>query len=402
MRVSWLPAGGLAMSGRWRCALALGLVLGLATPRGALAEGERTRFSLHPSLSVTGVFDDEPLLAQGGSSDLGVWILPRVELGYRTSAVTLGADLGVDVRRYLDTGPLDDEFYRLSGFAEAGLLPGLTVKLENAWKPVPAALGQPEDVGANLVQANRLQGEARYWIELPKGREVEVGGRGTWFLSDDFTASFPGAGGASIAPRFNADFWQTSGFAQWKTPVGPRTSAHVRSRLGFRDFDDGRRSDHLNLAVEAGLVTERIEGLEVELSLGYGMLHFDTLDDRHQPIGKLELRQQLPGGWSWHALGANRFRSNLAGNEVFEATGEVGVEKQLGERADVSASLFVSHFEDVGAPSNLFGGAETELGYRLLRKGRVSVTYRYWRNDGDAGFDDVSQNSVFLRLSYRH
>ncbi len=386
-----------------RIALAVALLGAGAGPAGA--EGDDQGFSFHPSIRATTVFDDEPGLGQPAveeGPDVGFWFFPRLETGYKSTELEVGADVGIDVRRYLSTDSLSDQFVHASAFGEVGLLPGLTARLSNAYVPHYRQLGLPEDHGANLIQTNRSDAELRYWRELGRGFELELGGRGSYFLSEGFTASFPGAGGAVVEPGFHADFWQAASFAQLRAPAGKQSSAELSSEFGIRDYRDGLRADHTNMAVTLGLRTERFEGAEIELAAGYGRIDFDALPDQQQPIGRIQLRQRLAQGFSWHALVANRFRSNLVGNEVFEATGEIGLEKQLAEHMDASVDLFVARFEDVGAPANLYGGVELELGRDLGAQTRLALAYRHWRNAGDAGGDDMRENAVFLTFSHRH
>ncbi len=384
--------------------LALALALLCAGAGSATAEGDDQGFSLHPSIRATTVFDDDPGLGQPGtdeSPDVGFWFYPRLETGYKSPEFEVGADVGVDVRRYLSTDSLADQFVHASAFGEVGLLPGLSARLANAYVPHYLQLGLPEDHGANLIQTNRSDGELRYWRELGRGIELELGSRGSYFLSEGFSASFPGAGGPLALPSFHADFWQAASFVQMRAPVGKQSSAELNSEFGIRDYRDGLRADHTNTAVTLGLRTERFEGVELELAAGYGRIDFDSLPDQQQPIGRIQLRQRLAHGFSWHALAANRFRSNLVGNEVFEATGEIGLEKELAEHTDASIDFFVSRFEDVGAPANLYGGAEVELGRDLGAQTRLALAYRHWRNAGDAGSDDMRENAVFLRFFHR-
>ncbi len=382
----------------------LGLLLVLALAGSAGAEGQDEGFSFHPSITATNVYDDEPGLGRPGgreSHDFGFWFHPRVEAGYVTQEIEVGADVGVDLRRYVQADELAEEFVRASGFAEVGLLPGLSARIADAYVPHYAQLGLPEEHGVNLIQTNRTDGELRYWREVGGSAELEIGGGGSYFVSDRFAAFFPGAGGPVLDPRYRADFWQASGFARSQAPVGPGTTAHLNVESGYRNFEDRLRSDHLNVAALAGVRTQRFHRLEIEALLGYGLIAFDTLGSVHQPIGRLSLRQRLPRGFAWHVLAANRFRSNLVGNEVFEATGEIGLEKRFGELTDASVELFVSRFEDRGVPANLYGGVEVEAGRDLAAQTRLSIAYRHWRNAGDAGFDDMSQNSVILTFTHR-
>lgn len=378
------------------------LALGAAAP--AHAEGQEQGFAFHPSIRAINVYDDEPGLGRPGRSnegDIGFWLRPRAELAYRSADLDVGADLGVDIRRYIRTNSLADELWRAKGYAEAGLLPGLTARLSNAFVPLYRQLGLPENHGANLAQTNRTEAELRYWRELGSGLELEVGGGGTYFLSESFTATFPGAGGPTVDSGYRADFWQGSGSAQLSRPVAKGTVAQLVAQAGYRDYRDGQRSDHTNVAVMLGLRSERFENVELELAAGYGLIAFTSLGDVQQPIGRLRVRQRLPADFAWHFLAANRFRSNMVGNEVFEATGEIGLEKRFGERVDTSLNVFVAHFKDRGEQSNLYGGVEFEIGYALAAQTRISLAYRHWQNRGDAGFDDMTQNAAFLGFSFR-
>jgi len=384
--------------------LALAVLLIAAAGRAG-AEGQDQGFSLHPSVHVTTVYDSEPGLGLPGndeSADVGFWFFPRVETGYKATEFEVGADVGVDVRRYLHTESLSDQFVHASAFGEVGLLPGLSARLANSYEPHYKQLGLPENHGANLIQANLSQAELRYWREVGTGIEMEVGGRGSYFLSDGFSGSFPGSGGPVVDPNYHADFWQTTGFTQLRAPVARQTRALFSGQLGFRDYRNGQRSDHLNVAVMVGLLSERFEGVELELAAGYGLIDFDALPDQQQPIGRVELRQRLGAGFRWHALVANGFRSNLVGNEVFEASGEIGFEKELAEHTDASVDLFVARFKDVGTEPNLYGGVEVEVGRDLAAQTRLSLAYRYWQNAGEANADDMHQNAVFLRFFHRH
>jgi hypothetical protein len=385
--------------------LTLAGVLALAAAGRAGAEGQDKGFSLHPSIVATTVYDSEPGLGQPGlnaSGDVGFWFFPRLEAGYESTEFEVGADVGVDVRRYISTRFLDDQFVHASAFGEVGLLPGLSARLSNAYEPHYKQLGLPENQGSNLIQANLSQAELRYWREVGSGIEMELGGRGSYLLSEGFAASFPGSGGPVVDTGYHADFWQATGFTHLRAPVARQTHALFSGELGFRDYRNGQRADHLNVAVMAGLLSERFEGVELELAAGYGLIDFEGLRDRQQPIGRIELRQRLGPNFRWHALVANGFRSNLVGNEVFEASGEIGFRQQLAEHTDARVDLFVARFEDVGADPDLYGGVEVELGRDLAAQTRVSLAYRYWQNAGDAGANDMHQNAVFLRFSHRH
>jgi hypothetical protein len=386
-------------------AWALPALLALAAAPSAWGEGEEEGFSFHPSIELSPVYDDEPSLHQLGGQDdaeVGFWMRPGVELGYRRPALDLRGDFGVDVRRYVDFELLDDEFWYALTSAEVGLVPGLTARFANDFTPHYIQLGQPEDHGLNLAQTNRSDAELRYWRDLGNGREVELGTRGSYFHSERFSAGFPSAGGPTVDPSYRPDFWQTTAFVESRAPLGREVTSRMSAEYGYRDFRDGARADHQNAAMTVGLVATPVEGLEIQLDAGYGAILFDGLRDVHQPLGRFALDATLPAGFAWHTAVENAFRSNLRGNEVIEASGEVGLTKQFGERVDASAEVFAARFEDRGAASNLYGGFEAELGWDMAEQTRLALRYRHWRNRGDAGFDDLTQNVLFLTFRFRH
>lgn len=385
--------------------LALGIAA-LGSPGSVRAEGEEDRFSWHPGVAVSNFWDDNPLLEDDGSGDdIGFSILPRLELGFRGPGFELGADLGVELRRYIEETSLDDEWVRTSAFAELGLLPGLIVRVSDDFAPEAKQLGLPPDSSANLLQTNRSDAEIRYWHELPLASEVELGVRGTYFLTDGFDAAFPlDGGGIAIDDDFHADFWQGTAFLQVQTSIGRLSSVFVLGQFGYRDFEDSARSDHTDTSALVGIRTQRFRNLELEVAIGYGRISFDSISDEQQVIGRGKLRWRLPGGWTWRLEASNDFATNLVGNEVFQAEGEIELEKEIGENATASVSVFLAHFEDEAFDlgSNLYGGVEAEVAYLFSASARVALSYRYWRNRGDADLDDFQYSTVGLSFSYRY
>ena len=235
--------------------------------------------------------------------------------------------------------------------------------------------------------------------------EFELGVRGTYFLTDDFDAEIPLGGGVNVIDDdFEAEFWQGTTFLQLQTSIGRLSSVFLLGQFGYRDFDDSARSDHMDTSVLLGLRTQRFRSLELEVALGYGRITFDSLSDEQAVIGHGSLRWRLPGGWTWTLAGSNDFATNLAGNEVFQAKGEIELEKQLGEHAIASVGLFLARFDDESFDrgSDLYGGVEVEVAYRFNDHAHAGLNYRYWRNRGDAGFNDYEYNTVGLDFTYRY
>lgn len=386
--------------GRWVLA---GLLL--AAP-AARAEDEGHRYSLHPSLRLVGVADDNAYLDDDDRDGaVGVWIQPGLEAGYRGRWLELGTDVGADIRRYPGEPSLDDEFWRAVTFAELGLLSGLTARISDTFVPQPVQLGRPEGETENLVQTHRLEGRLRYWRELPRARELELGVSGTRFLGESFAADVLDSDGSRIVDaHFRPDYWEGAGYAEVQNPLGRQTSVFVRGQAQYRAFDDAPRSDHLDASLLAGMRSRRFKDLELELAGGWGLLHFDRGDSRNRFLAEGSLLQRLPRGWSWRAAAHHRFSEDLTGDEFIETTLRLGLEKRLGARTAAELSLFGTRFESEHKDrrENLFAGVEVELRRQLMRRLQAKIRYRHWRNAGDYEFDDFYQNQIALELAYRY
>jgi hypothetical protein len=374
------------------------------TASPARAEGQESRFSVHPSVRVVGVADDNVFLNDRAKSDLGGWITPRIEATYRTRIFEVGADVGVEVRRYVEHSALADELLRLRGYAEIGLWSGLTMRVSDAYVPQPIQLGLPEDDGSNLAQTNRLDARLRYERELPGGREFELGLRGTRFLSESFAADVPSSGRHdAVLDHFHPDFWEAATYLEFRSPFGRRSSTYARAQFRQRFFDESPRSDHWDLTALIGLRSRWLRNVEIQIAGGWGLISFDSRGDVHRFLGEASLRHRLPSGWSWNLSAAHKFTADLSGNDFVETTGELGVEKRFGERMSASAKAFLSRFDDAAwdRGGNLFGGVEVAIHRQLSRRAQVKLTYRHWRNGGDYDFDDFRQNRLALEFSYR-
>jgi hypothetical protein len=372
----------------------------------AWTEGEPERFSFHPSIRVVGVADDNPFFEDGDSDwGLGAWIQPRIEAGYHRRAIEVGVDLGADLRRTIDEPDLSREYWRLTGFAEVGLLPGLSLRISDTYAPQPFQLGRPEDDAENLVQSHRLDARIRYWRQLPRGRELEFGLRGTRFMSESFRVERPdGGGGLVIDDHFHPDFWEGAAYGEIQNHFGRLTTGFLRSQVRTRSLDEASDSDHTDVSVLVGVRSRRFSNLELELAGGWGLVSFASLGSSNRFLGRGDLRQQLPRGWSWRLTLENKFTADLSGDDFLESSGRVEVEKRFGERTAVTVGAFLSRFENEAwsRDDNFFGGAEVELRRQLTRRAQVKLSYRHWRNGGDYEFDDFGQNRIALEFSYRH
>ena len=372
----------------------------------AHAEGGPGYFSWHPSVRASLVADDNVFFEEDGTSgSIGFWLAPRLELGYRTGAVELGADLGVDLRRYVDhTSALSAELYRAIAWGEVGLSPGLSLRLSNAFVPQPVRMGLPEDDAENQVQTNRLDAGLNWWRELPGERELEVGLLTSYFRSEEYSEVVPlEGGGFGMDDDFRADYLQGLGFVEFQSPLGERTSTYVRWQGAYRAFSEHSAVDHSNLSLLFGVRSSRWEGLDLALAAGVGAVGFDSFADAVRALGELSVGYRLPSGWRLWLSARHLMTPNLAGDDAMESTGQLGVEKRFGAATAASLRLFVTRFDgEVGADAvNLFGGAELRIRRQVTRYLQLALSHRYWHNRGDFDLDDFSRNRIAVELGFR-
>jgi hypothetical protein len=381
----------------------------------AAAEDQESRFTYHPSLLITVVGDDDPYLDERDDGAFGSWIAPNLELGYRADFYELQADLGADVRRYVDDGgDLSEEFYRAIVSGEIGVLPGLTLRASNAFSPQPERVSSPADATRNLQQTNQVDAEVRYWKELPGRRELLMAFRGTQFIGEDFNAvRLTDGGGAVTHLDFEPDHWEGASQLELQTPFGERSSLYARSEFEYRTYSESAVPDRGEFAILVGARSRYFRNVEIDVAAGFGMVAFESNDDLHRFVGEGSLRYRLPNGWTLRASAANRFVTELSGNVFVETTGRMGIEKHFGEMISASVSAFISRLENDAwnVRKNLFGGAEFRIQSRIGRHTVVAITYRYWENAGDFWYwdrnrdrmltDDFDQDRVAIEFFYR-
>jgi hypothetical protein len=392
--------------GRLAAAAAAALLLPVAagaeseSGSGSGSETGRNRFSFHPSIQLTAVADSSVNLREDDSGgDLGVFMFPRVQLGYQGRWFDLGADLGADIRRYVDSDSPSEEFFRVSGHAELGLMPGLTVRFSDAYVPTPVDLGRPEDHAANLVQTNRIVGSLRYWRELPAGREMLFSLQGMRLSSESFAADI---GGGIIDDDFHADFWEGALLGEVQSPLYGSPSAFLRTHVRYRTFDDSSVSDFGDFSILLGVRSHWFRNVDFDAAAGYGLIAFDS-GSKHRFLGQANLRYRVTDTTTLRLAFVNRNTADIVGNDFVETTGKIGLERRFGERTAASVEAFLSHIDnevwDTGA--NVFAGVESRLRRQLTRRTQLELNYRYWNNGGDYGLDDFKQHQVSLVFSYR-
>jgi len=387
----------LMMAFAWVVSTASAAFAGLGTG----AETAENRFSWHPSLVFSTVGDDNVQLEDSdSSSDLGFLITPRVELAYQGDWFDLGADLGGDIFRYTKSSSPSDEFYRFSGWAELGVLPGFTMRFANDFVPSAVDLASPETHPSNLIQTNRTVADFRYWTEVPGDGEVTLSVEGARLMSESFAADIRGNG---IDGSFRSELWEASFIGEYQTPLVERLSGFVRTNVRFRSFDDGALDDFGDLAFVVGIRTDWLENVEFEMSAGYGLLGYYKGDRNHSFVGDLNLRYFVRDGTVLRLSFQNQNVYDLIGNAFAETAVRFGIEHHFGERTAAELALFSTRLDNKTWNSgvNYYAGIDTNIRYQIARHTQAKLGYRYWHNAGDYGSDDFKQNQLMLTLSYR-
>jgi hypothetical protein len=393
---------GSGREGFERCGLVAGLAAAalLAFAFDAAAEGEPDLFTIRPTFAATAVADDNPELARkGGNTSIGAWLQPNVKLGYHAPLFDLGADIGVDVRRYsgYDSG-LSDEFGRVGGWGEARLAPGVAFRVANAWAPRSLRLGRPEDDGVNLVQTNQLDASLRHWRSLPGERELEVGVESTYFVSDDFSEPL---GGGAVDQDFRANYVGGTGYVEVQTPVAGEVKGYLRAQAGYRSLLDASEADYADVGGSLGLRVPFGKASRFEIGGGAGWLGFTGLSDRPRATGLMKLRLALPGGFV-STIGVEHLLSaNIEGRKFQQTEARVEIERYFGKRTAAAIAGFGTRFDDASlGAADLFGGGEARVRYQMTRASQIVVRYRYWTNRGDYSADDFTQNRATLELRF--
>jgi hypothetical protein len=394
--------GGIgSILGAGAACLALLLLAGGA----ARAEGERGRFSWHPSLRVTGVADDN-VRFQDSNRDgaLGIWVAPRLELEYQAPILAVGADLGVDYRYYGgESSPVNGPLYRAVGWGDVGLGHGLSLGLSNAFVPQAVRLGLPEDDNANLVQSNRADADLSWRRELRRGHELAVGIVGTHFLSDDYAEPIPLQGGGFVVdPEFEPNYVQGLLFTELQSLLGERTEVFVRGQAARRDYTRISLGDNTQVSGLTGVRSQYFRWLDLELSGGGGALFFDD-ETAWRAQARLDARTRLEFGLSLWLTARHLSTPDLAIDQTHQTSLELGFEQRFGPATALKARVFATRFlgDARGPGGNLFGAAEVGLRRQLTEQIQVGLAYRHWRNAGSLGVDDFNQNRIGLDFGFR-
>ena len=184
---------------------------------------------------------------------------------------------------------------------------------------------------------------------------------------------------------------------------GSRTAGYSRVQVSYRPLKEDSDAEHLNISRVAGVRSNILPKLDLDLSGGVGRLSFEGLDDKLRALARLDLRYQLDSGWSTVLEAHHLFSVDLIGRDVLESSARIAIEKRFGTATAVELGTFITRFEvdSISSDPDIFGGAEIKLRRQLTRIFQVALSYRHWWNRGTFGSNDFSQNRVVLELSVR-
>jgi len=380
------------------------MLLALVAGAARADEGAERNFTWRTSFETRSVVTDNAFLTPNNKqTDLGVWMIPRLELDYRTAAAEVGADLGAEIPRYLDHRTLDDNFWRTSVHGQAGIWPGLSVRLSDDYTPSPIALGAPDDATSNMSQTNRAEAELRYWRELPGKRELTFGITGARFDGDKFDTFVPGPGGDAVMGSFRPNFSEGGGYAELRNPLNEDHTVLFRTSARYRNYDSSKGSEDLNAEGLLGLQSRLPGGLQLELAGGFGWLDPRGENGEPQALGRAELSWVDASGLAVRLGFQHSMVTDLVGNDFLGTTGRLTVEKSLGAQTSASVTAFVSALDSksVHPSHDLFGGTEVVLRRQLSRSFQLSLSYRYWDNAGSFAANDFRQSQASVAISFR-
>ncbi len=384
----------------------LGLALAFATLAGVTARAEDARegVSVRPSLGVTGVFDDNVFSSgEDERSDWGVWVEPRLQVGWQRSRLRTEFDLAGELRRYARHAVLDDEFWTLLGSADLELGRGFHLRLSDAYVPRPLQLGRPTDDGLNRVQTNRAQAELGWQRELRRRNTLDLGVRAVHFTTPGFVSEVDLDGDGSLeSARVEGDYQELGAHLEWQRALGRRALFYLRGEGRERRFDPLSSLDFRELAGYGGVRLRGTRRLSLDAAVGWGRLDFDEGDAQDRLLLRTQLRWTGPRGWSASLNLGRQFTADVAGQEYVETSAELGVDRELGPRTSLGLELLGSHFRasGPGLDSNRFVALGLHLDRQLTRRLRARLAWRHWRNGGDHELDDFHQNRVTLGLVY--
>jgi hypothetical protein len=369
-------------------------------------EGAERRFTWRPSFETRSVYDSNAFLGdEDKDADYGVWMIPRLQLDYRTPAGSVGADLGAEIPRYFDHSKLNDTFWRMRGYGELGLWPGLSLHVSDALTPQPMLLGLPEDSPSNLAQANRAEAELRYWHELPGGRELTFGAGATRFDAEPIPTLVPGPGNL---PVFDDDlrpsFTEENGYLEVRNPLRNEKHALVlRGQLRNRHFDAISEGDHLDAGGLLGFEGRLKDAIDVEIAGGAGWLDAKGVGSDVHALARANLGWRHERSGVFFRLGFHhQVTPDLVGKAFIDTTGRLQLERYFGLKTSATVTGFLSYLKSHAAsPStNQFGGVELAVRRQISRSFQITAAYRYWDNGGEFSVDDFQQHQASIGLSY--
>jgi hypothetical protein len=381
-------------------------LLALLVVPAAHAAPKSRGLRVRPEVQTLFVWDDNVYLDESDEDDFAVGVAPRVRIDAERERWRAGADLGADLRWYVENSELSEDFWRVSAWGEVEPIDGLTLRVADHYVPQPVTLGRPEDETANLRQSNTLLAEARYWRDLKRETSLEVGARATRFTTEPFTGTVDadGDGVPEEVRGLESDYFGSQAWTELRYDLGRGRVAFGRVDLVQRSYDEIDSADYVEAGAVVGLRTPIGRRIRLEVAAGWGFLDFAELPDDDRLLGRAELRWDAGRGWSVGLSLLQRLTGDATGTDFGETSARLDVEKLLGRRTSIRAAAWWSWFDEGGAQSrdDRVFAVEVMVRRRLTRRFETFLAWRRWENRGDFDADDFTQNRVTLGLAYRY
>lgn len=380
----------------------------LATAAGAQEEAPQEPEGLHfaPHVRGSALYDSNVFLERrGAEDDFALSLEPGVEATWRRSKLRAGADVGLDGHLYFQHEELNELFWDASAFVEYEPREDFRLRLEDRYVPQALQLGAPEDTVVNQQQANWLTGEAVFDREVQAKTDLELGLRGTRFDTRGFDAAVDLDGDGMLEEaRVDVDYWEARGWLEGRRELSRDRELFARLESARRVYPDLEIADFTEYAGTLGFRAALTSRIRLDVGVGWGYLDFDAQDGESRFVGEMGLTWELPREWTLRLSGGRSLSSNVVGTDFGETHVRFEVQKELGRRTRVIASVYWSEFENnaLEQDANEVIAGELRVQRDLTARIRAELGWRRWVNAGDFENDDFTQDRILLALVYRY
>jgi len=372
--------------------LALALVAACAAigPPPAQAGG---RVRLHGALDLRETYDTNVFLLPGGEK--GAWystVSPILTLAYRGPRVQVDVESGGNVFFYPTETELNEHFWHEKLHVAYLVSPRLRLEGEELYTSVVDVIGRPEDLSANLVQANTWRVGPVFRSELGSRSRMELsaGYGGTNYFNADF------------ADQGSADFGETNVRFYLDHEMSETITLYTRQEFSDRRFPDLPSSSFSGVLLTLGGRWHPGRRIAVDASGGYQEIFLDHGGSQPGNVVNVSLQYTPTLRTRVKASYNQEFTTDIQGRLYWQKRFDLGLDRQIGPRTLLRLTSFFTQLHigssDAG-DDNYFGGG-VKLDHRLRPRVHVDAAWNYWNNGGGLNVDDFTQNVASVGLRY--